>query len=72
MQQDEKKRSFADLSKSELMEFIIVLNKCMQDYDNNIERRMNFSERTEYETIKSESVSCRSLKRIQHKRNIRR
>lgn len=54
------------------MEFIIVLNKCMQDYDNNIERRMNFSERTEYETIKSESVSCRSLKRIQHKRNIRR
>lgn len=72
MQQVNKTRTFADLSKEELMEFIMTLNKCMQDYDNDIEYRMKYSEKAEWDSIKSKPVSQRSLKRLQYARSIKR
>lgn len=72
MQQVNKTRTFADLSKQELMEFIMTLNKCMQDYDNDIEYRMKCSEKAEWDSIKSNPVSQRSLKRLQYTRSIKR
>ncbi len=72
MNQNNRSRTFADLSKKELMDFIMTLNKCMQDYDNDIEYRMKCSEKAEYDSIKSSPVSKRSLKRLQYARNIKR
>lgn len=72
MQQTTKNKNFSDLSKKELMEFILTLNKCMQTYEMNIENRMNFSEKIELESIKQEPISYRSLKRVQSVRNIKR
>ena len=72
MNQINESRTIADLSKKELMDFIMTLNKCMQDYDNDIEYRMKCSEKAELDSIKSSSVSKRSLKRLQYSRNIKR
>lgn len=72
MNQNNRSRTFADLSKKELMDFIMTLNKCMQDYDNDIEYRMKCSEKAECDSIKSSPVSKRSLKRLQYARNIKR
>ena len=72
MNQANKTRTIADLSKEDLMDFIMTLNKCMQDYDNDIEYRMKCSEKVECDSIKSNPVSQRSLKRLQYIRNIKR
>lgn len=72
MQQTTKNKDFSDLSKKELMDFILTLNKCMQEYEMNIENRMNFSEKIEWESIKQEPISFRSLKRVQSVRNRKR
>lgn len=74
MNQVNKSRTIADLSKKELMDFIMTLNKCMQDYDNDIEYRMECSEKAEWDSIKSNPnmVSQKSLKRLQYARNIKR
>ena len=45
MNQINESRTIADLSKKELTDFIMTLNKCMQDYDNDIEYRMKCSEK---------------------------
>ncbi len=71
MNQVNKTRTFADLSKTELMDLIKTLNKCMQEYDNDIEGRMKRSEEVEWNSIKSNPVSQRSLKRLQYIRNIK-
>lgn len=72
MNQVNNPRTIADLSKKELMDFIMTLNKCMQDYDNDIEYRMKSSEKVEWDSIKTIPVSEKSLKKIQHARNIKR
>lgn len=54
------------------MEFIMTLNNCMQDYDNDIEYRMKCSEKAECDSIKYKPVSQRSLKRLQYTRSIKR
>lgn len=43
---------FSDLSKKKRQEFIQMLNQTMEHYENNIERRMAFSERQEWNEIK--------------------
>jgi len=72
MNQINKYKTIADLSKKELMEFIMTLNNCMQDYDNDIEYRMKCSEKAECDSIKYKPVSQRSLKRLQYTRSIKR
>jgi len=72
MKQASKITSIGDLSKEELMEFITILNKCMKDYDNDIEYRMKCSEKAEWDSIKSSPVSQRGLKRLQYTRNKKR
>ncbi len=62
MNQANKTRTFADLSKTELMDLIKTLNKCMQEYDNDIEGRIKRPEEVEWNSIKSNQVSQRSLK----------
>lgn len=72
MNQVNKPRTISDLSKKELMDFIMTLNKCMQDYDNNIEYRIKCSEKVEWDSIKTIPVSAKGLKKIQYARNIKR
>lgn len=43
---------FSDLSKKKRQEFIQMLNQTMEHYENNIERRMAFSEGQEWSEIK--------------------
>lgn len=74
MKQVNNSRTIADLSEKELMDLIITLNKCMQDYDNDIEYRMKCSEKAEWESLKSNSntVSQESLKKIYYAKKIKR
>ncbi len=72
MNQVNKARTIEDLSQKELMDFIITLNKFMQDYDNNIEHKMKRSEKAEWDSIKSDThtVSRKNLKRLYYSRKL--
>jgi len=63
MHQKERAKTFANLTLQERMEFVMFLNSLMVNYENNIERRMAFSEKIEKEEMQSEPVSSRNLKR---------
>lgn len=54
------------------MNFIMTLNECMRDYDNNIEHRMKYSEKAEFNSMKSSLVSKEGSKKLQYVRNIKR
>lgn len=74
MKQVNNSRTIADLSEKELMDLIITLNKCMQDYDNDIEYRMKCSEKAEWESLKSNpnTVSQESLKKLYYAKKLKR
>ncbi len=74
MNKSNKPRTIADLSKKGLMDFIMTLNKCMQDYDNDIEYKMKCSEKSEWDSIKSNPniLSQKGLKKLLYARKLKR
>ena len=61
MKKEEQKR--IQWSEKNVKDLLIILNNCMKSYENNIERRMKFSERVEWDSIKKEPVIYRKRRK---------
>lgn len=65
------KKQISDLTEEEMMEFIECLNESMQQYDHDIEFRMEQSENREWSELEKHHLSNEQQKRIYLMKKIR-